>query len=147
MRLIGYSERALALMKTRVMSRTAFGKPLVEQGTILADIARSRVEIEQARLLVLKAAHLMDVAGNKAAALEMAMIKMVVPSMANQVIDRAIQAFGAAGLSSDYPLAQFFGWARALRFADGPDEVHQLTVAKMELKNQSRLQEPAARRV
>ncbi|XP_029333658.1 acyl-CoA dehydrogenase family member 10 [Mus caroli] len=147
MRLIGYSERALALMKTRVMSRMAFGKPLVEQGTILADIARSRVEIEQARLLVLKAAHLMDVAGNKAAALDIAMIKMVAPSMAYQVIDRAIQAFGAAGLSSDYPLAQFFGWARALRFADGPDEVHQLTVAKMELKNQSRLQEPAACRV
>ncbi|XP_029389560.1 acyl-CoA dehydrogenase family member 10 isoform X2 [Mus pahari] len=147
MRLIGYSERALALMKTRVMSRTAFGKPLVEHGTILADIARSRVDIEQARLLVLKAAHLMDVAGNKAAALDIAMIKMVAPSMAYQVIDRAIQAFGAAGLSSDYPLAQFFGWARALRFADGPDEVHQLTVAKMELKNQSRLQEPAAPRV
>lgn len=147
MRLIGYSERALALMKTRVMSRTAFGKPLVEHGTILADIARSRVDIEQARLLVLKAAHLMDVAGNKAAALEIAMIKMVAPSMAYRVIDRAVQAFGAAGLSSDYPLAQFFGWARALRFADGPDEVHQLTVAKMELKSHSRLQEPAAPRV
>ncbi|XP_076778824.1 acyl-CoA dehydrogenase family member 10 isoform X2 [Arvicanthis niloticus] len=147
MRLIGYSERALALMKARVMTRTAFGKPLVEHSTILADIARSRVDIEQARLLVLKAAHLMDVAGNKAAALDIAMIKMVAPSMAYRVIDRAIQAFGAAGLSSDYPLAQFFGWARALRFADGPDEVHQLTVAKMELKNHSRLQEPAASRV
>ncbi|XP_048198876.1 acyl-CoA dehydrogenase family member 10 isoform X2 [Perognathus longimembris pacificus] len=134
MRLIGFSERALALMKARVKSRMAFGKPLVEQGTILADIAQSRVEIEQARLLVLKAAHLMDVAGNKAAALEIAMIKMVAPSMAYRVIDRAIQAFGAAGLSSDYPLAQFFAWARALRFADGPDEVHRLTVAKMELK-------------
>nr|XP_034345191.1 acyl-CoA dehydrogenase family member 10-like isoform X3 [Arvicanthis niloticus] len=116
MRLIGYSERALALMKARVMTRTAFGKPLVEHSTILADIARSRVDIEQARLLVLKAAHLMDVAGNK--------------------------AFGAAGLSSDYPLAQFFGWARTLRLGDG-----QLTVAKMELKNHSRLQEPAASRV
>uniref|UniRef100_A0A8C2MKG8 Acyl-CoA dehydrogenase family member 10 n=1 Tax=Cricetulus griseus TaxID=10029 RepID=A0A8C2MKG8_CRIGR len=143
MRLIGFSERALALMKTRVMSRTAFGKPLVEHGTILADIARSRVDIEQARLLVLKAAHLMDVTGNKAAALEIAMIKMVAPSMAYQVIDRAIQAFGAAGLGSDYPLAQFFAWARALRFAD----VHRLTVAKMELKNPSRLQEPAVPRV
>lgn len=75
------------------------------------------------------------------------MIKMVAPSMAYRVIDRAVQAFGAAGLSSDYPLAQFFGWARALRFADGPDEVHQLTVAKMELKGRSRLQEPAAPRV
>ncbi|KAM4827606.1 acyl-CoA dehydrogenase family member 10 [Thomomys bottae] len=134
MRLIGFSERALALMKARVKSRIAFGKPLVEQGTILADIAQSRVEIEQARLLVLKAAHLMDVAGNKAAALEIAMIKMVAPSMAYRVVDRAIQAFGAAGLSSDYPLAQFFAWARALRFADGPDEVHRLTVAKMEMK-------------
>ncbi|XP_066116649.1 acyl-CoA dehydrogenase family member 10 isoform X2 [Saccopteryx bilineata] len=135
MRLIGHSERALALMKARVKSRVAFGKPLVEQGTILADIAQSRVEIEQARLLVLKAAHLMDVAGNKAAALEIAMIKMVAPSMAYQVIDRAIQAFGAAGLSNDYPLAQFFAWARALRFADGPDEVHRAVVAKMELKH------------
>lgn len=134
MRLIGFSERALALMKARVKSRVAFGKPLVEQGTILANIAQSRVEIEQARLLVLKAAHLMDMAGNKAAALDIAMIKMVAPSMAYRVIDRAIQAFGAAGLSSDYPLAQFFAWARALRFADGPDEVHQVTVAKMELK-------------
>nr|XP_036870444.1 acyl-CoA dehydrogenase family member 10 isoform X2 [Manis javanica] len=135
MRLIGFSERALALMKARVKSRVAFGKPLVEQGTLLADIAQSRVEIEQARLLVLKAAHLMDVAGNKAAALDIAMIKMVAPSMAYRVIDRAIQAFGAAGLSSDYPLAQFFAWARALRFADGPDEVHRAAVAKMELKH------------
>ncbi|XP_019589433.2 acyl-CoA dehydrogenase family member 10 isoform X2 [Rhinolophus sinicus] len=134
MRLVGYSERALALMKARVKSRVAFGKPLVEQGTLLADIAQSRVEIEQARLLVLKAAHLMDVAGNKAAALDIAMIKMVAPSLASRVIDRAIQAFGAAGLSSDYPLAQFFAWARALRFADGPDEVHRAAVAKMELK-------------
>nr|XP_051682775.1 acyl-CoA dehydrogenase family member 10 isoform X3 [Oryctolagus cuniculus] len=137
MRLIGYSERALALMKTRVKSRVAFGKPLVEQGTILADIAQSRVEIEQARLLVLKAAHLMDVAGNKAAALDIAMIKLVVPSTASRVIDRAIQAFGAAGLSNDYPLAQFFAWARALRFADGPDEVHRRTVAQMELKRRA----------
>ncbi|XP_052024346.1 acyl-CoA dehydrogenase family member 10 isoform X2 [Apodemus sylvaticus] len=142
MRLIGYSERALSLMKKQVMSRVAFGKPLVEHSTILADIARSRVDIEQARLLVLKAAHLMDVAGNKAAALEMAMIKMAVPSMANQVIDRAIQAFGAAGLSSDYPLAQFFGWAQTLRLGD-----EQMKVAKMELKHHSRLQEPAAPRV
>nr|XP_012788761.1 unnamed protein product [Sorex araneus] len=135
MRLIGHSERALALMKARAQARVAFGKALIEQGTLLADIAQSRVEIEQARLLVLKAAHIMDVAGNKAAALEIAMIKMVAPSMASRVIDRAIQAFGAAGLSGDYPLAQFFAWARALRFADGPDEVHRATVAKMELKH------------
>ncbi|XP_070242243.1 acyl-CoA dehydrogenase family member 10 isoform X2 [Bos mutus] len=137
MRLIGCSERALALMKARVKSRVAFGKPLVEQGTVLADIALSRVEIEQARLLVLKAAHVMDVVGNKAAALDIAMIKMVAPSMASRVIDRAIQAFGAAGLSSNYPLAQFFAGARALRFADGPDEVHRAAVAKMELKHHS----------
>uniref|UniRef100_A0A8D1V4V5 Acyl-CoA dehydrogenase family member 10 n=1 Tax=Sus scrofa TaxID=9823 RepID=A0A8D1V4V5_PIG len=119
----------------KAKSRVAFGKPLVEQGTILADIAQSRVEIEQARLLVLKAAHVMDVAGNKAAALDIAMIKMVAPSMASRVIDRAIQAFGAAGLSNDFPLAQFFAGARALRFADGPDEVHRAAVAKMELKH------------
>ncbi|XP_051828757.1 acyl-CoA dehydrogenase family member 10 [Antechinus flavipes] len=134
MRLIGYSERTLALMKERVKSRVAFGKPLVEQGTILADIAKSRADIDQARLLVLKAAHLMDVAGNKAAALDIAMIKMVAPTMALRVIDRAIQAFGAAGLNNDSPLAQFFSWARALRLADGPDEVHRATVARMELK-------------
>uniref|UniRef100_A0A2I3G1L9 Acyl-CoA dehydrogenase family member 10 n=1 Tax=Nomascus leucogenys TaxID=61853 RepID=A0A2I3G1L9_NOMLE len=125
MRLIRFSERALALMKARVKSRVAFGKPLVEQGTVLADITQSRVEIEQARLLVLRAAHLMDLAGNKAAALDIAMIKMVALSM----------AFGAAGLSSDYPLAQFFTWARALCFADGPDEVHRATVAKLEPKD------------
>ncbi|XP_075754847.1 acyl-CoA dehydrogenase family member 10 isoform X1 [Pelodiscus sinensis] len=134
MRLIGYSERALALMKGRVTSRVAFGKPLAEQGTILEDIAKSRAEIEQARLLVLKAALLMDTVGNKTAALEIAMIKMAVPLMALRVIDRAIQAFGAAGLSNDYPLAQFFAWARALRLADGPDEVHRTAVAKLELK-------------
>ncbi|XP_069475615.1 acyl-CoA dehydrogenase family member 10 isoform X2 [Ambystoma mexicanum] len=135
MRLIGFSERSLQLMKERVKSRVAFGKPLAEQGTIMADIAKSRAEIEQTRLLVLKAAHLMDTVGNKEAALEIAMIKMVAPAMAQQVIDRAIQAFGAAGLSNDYPLAQFFIWARALRLADGPDEVHMATVARMELKH------------
>uniref|UniRef100_A0A670IS18 Acyl-CoA dehydrogenase family member 11 n=1 Tax=Podarcis muralis TaxID=64176 RepID=A0A670IS18_PODMU len=134
MRLIGFAERALALMKERVASRVAFGKPLAEQGTIRAEIAESRVEIEQARLLVLKAAHLMDTVGNKEAALEIAMIKVVAPRMALRVVDRAIQAFGAAGLSNDQPLAQFFAWARALRLADGPDEVHRAAIAKMELK-------------
>ncbi|XP_053328863.1 acyl-CoA dehydrogenase family member 10 isoform X2 [Spea bombifrons] len=134
MRLIGNAERSLTLMKQRVKSRVAFGKPLAEQGTILADIAKSRAEIEQARLLVLKAAHLMDTVGNKEAALEIALIKMVAPTMAQQVVDRAIQSFGAAGLSNDFPLAQFHAWARALRLADGPDEVHRATVAKIELK-------------
>ncbi|XP_007900081.1 acyl-CoA dehydrogenase family member 10 [Callorhinchus milii] len=134
MRLIGNAERALELMKERVKTRNAFGKPLAEQGTIMADMAHSRVEIEQARLLVLKAAHLMDTVGNKAAAPEISMIKLLVPNMALKVIDRAIQAFGGAGLSSDYPLAEYFGWARALRLADGPDEVHRTAIAKLELK-------------
>ncbi|XP_029139869.1 acyl-CoA dehydrogenase family member 10 [Protobothrops mucrosquamatus] len=134
MRLVGLAERALALMKERVTTRVAFGKPLVEQGTIRADLAESRLEIEQARLLVLKAAHLMDTVGNKEAALEIALIKVVAPRMALRVIDRAIQAFGAAGLCSDLPLAQAFAWARVLRLADGPDEVHKAAIAKMELK-------------
>uniref|UniRef100_A0A8D2JA34 Acyl-CoA dehydrogenase family member 10 n=1 Tax=Varanus komodoensis TaxID=61221 RepID=A0A8D2JA34_VARKO len=134
MRLIGLAERALALMKERVTSRVAFGKPLAEQGTIRAGIAESRLEIEQARLLVLHAAHLMDTVGNKEAALEIAMIKVAAPRMAQRVIDRAIQAFGAAGLSNDQPLAQAFAWARVLRLADGPDEVHKAAIAKMELK-------------
>ncbi|XP_075690915.1 acyl-CoA dehydrogenase family member 10 [Rhinoderma darwinii] len=135
MRLIGNAERSLSLMKKRVKSRIAFGKPLAEQGTILADIAKSRAEIDQARLLVLKAANLMDTVGNKEAALEIAMIKMVAPTMAQNVVDRAIQAFGAAGLSNDFPLAQFHAWARALRLADGPDEVHRAAVAKIEMKH------------
>ncbi|KAM6423102.1 acyl-CoA dehydrogenase family member 10 isoform 1-T1 [Liasis olivaceus] len=134
MRLIGLAERALALMKERVTTRVAFGKLLAEQGTIRADLAESRIEIEQARLLVLKAAHLMDTVGNKEAALEIALIKVVAPRMALRVIDRAVQAFGAAGLGSDLPLAQAFAWARALRLADGPDEVHTVAIAKMELK-------------
>uniref|UniRef100_A0A670ZRS5 Acyl-CoA dehydrogenase family member 10 n=1 Tax=Pseudonaja textilis TaxID=8673 RepID=A0A670ZRS5_PSETE len=134
MRLIGLAERALALMKERVSTRVAFGKLLAEQGTIRADLAESRLEIEQARLLVLKAAHLMDTVGNKEAALEIALIKVVAPRVALRVVDRAIQAFGAAGLGSDLPLAQAFAWARVLRLADGPDEVHKAAIAKMELK-------------
>lgn len=134
MRLIGQAERALELMIERVKSRVAFGKPLVQQGTILQNIAESRIEIEQARLLTLKAAHLMDTVGNKVAAPEIAMIKVVAPRMAQNVVDRAMQAFGGAGLSSDLPLAQFWSWARVLRLADGPDEVHLGAVAKREVK-------------
>ncbi|XP_057314737.1 acyl-CoA dehydrogenase family member 10-like isoform X2 [Hydractinia symbiolongicarpus] len=134
MRLIGYAERALELMIERTMSREAFGKPLIRQGTIQSDIAESRIDIEQARLLTLKAAHMMDTVGNKAAAKEIAMIKVVAPVMAQRVIDRAIQAFGGAGLSGDTPLAYLFTWARVLRLADGPDEVHRRSIARMEIK-------------
>jgi acyl-CoA dehydrogenase len=133
MRLIGQAERALEAMCARVKSRVAFGKPLAEQGTIRADIANSRIEIDQARLLVLNAAHRMDTSGNKAARTEIAMIKVAVPSMALRVIDRAIQAHGAAGVSEDFALAAAWAEARALRFADGPDEVHREAIAKWEL--------------
>ena len=133
MRLIGRAERALDAMCRRVTSRVAFGKPLAEQGTIRADIAESRLEIEQARLLTLKAAHLMDTAGNKAARGEIAMIKIVVPRMALRVIDRAIQAHGAAGVSEDFGLASAWAHARTIRLADGPDEVHREAIAKLEL--------------
>jgi len=133
MRLIGLAERALEAMCTRVTSRVAFGRPLAEQGTIRADIAESRMELEQARLLTLKAAHLMDTVGNKAARGEIAMIKVVVPRTALQVIDRAIQAHGAAGVSNDFPLAAAWAHARTIRLADGPDEVHRQAIAKLEL--------------
>jgi acyl-CoA dehydrogenase len=133
MRLIGLAERSLEAMCTRVTSRVAFGRPLAEQGTIRADIAESRMELEQARLLTLKAAHLMDTVGNKAARGEIAMIKVVVPRTALQVIDRAIQAHGAAGVSDDFPLAGAWAHARTIRLADGPDEVHRQAIAKLEL--------------
>ncbi|XP_071093872.1 acyl-CoA dehydrogenase family member 10-like [Haliotis cracherodii] len=132
MRLIGNAERALSLMIERTKSRIAFGKPLAAQGTIQADIAQSRIEIEQTRLLVLKAAYMMDVYGNKVAAPEIAMIKVAAPSMAERVLDRAIQAHGGAGVSDDFPLAAMFAQVRTLRFADGPDEVHRRSVARME---------------
>jgi len=133
MRLIGMAERSLDLMVKRVKQRIAFGKPLASQGTIQADIAKSRMEIDQARLLTLHTANMMDRVGNKGARSEIAMIKVVVPNMAQGVIDRAIQAHGGAGVSDDFPLARAYSFARALRIADGPDEVHTMTIAREEL--------------
>lgn len=134
MRLIGAAERALEVLCKRVRQRTAFGKTLDRQGVVQDWIASSRIEIEQARLLTLKAAYMMDTVGNKAAKAEIAMIKAVAPNMALQVIDRAIQALGAAGVCEDFPLASHWANARTLRLADGPDEVHKAAIAKMELR-------------
>jgi acyl-CoA dehydrogenase len=133
MRCIGVAERALETMCGRVQSRMAFGKALAEQGTIRADIAMSRIEIEQARLLTLKAADMMDKLGNKAARSEIAMIKVVAPNVALRVLDRAIQAHGGAGVSQDTFLASAWAGVRSLRLADGPDEVHIESIAKWEL--------------
>jgi acyl-CoA dehydrogenase len=134
MRCIGVAERALETMCKRVKSRVAFGKPIADQGTIRADIANSRMEIEQARLLTLKAAHLMDTAGNKAARAEIAMIKVIAPNVTLRVLDRAIQAHGAAGVCQDTFLAAAWAGVRTLRLADGPDEVHIESIARLELK-------------
>ena len=133
MRCIGVAERALETMCKRVLTRVAFGKTLAEQGTIRADIAKSRMEIDQARLLTLKAAYMMDTAGNKEAKTEIAMIKVVAPNVALQVLDRAIQAHGGAGVSQDTFLASAWANVRTLRLADGPDEVHTESIAKWEL--------------
>jgi acyl-CoA dehydrogenase len=134
MRLIGQAERALESMCKRVRERIAFGKPLSEQGTLRADIADSRIEIDQARLLTLQAAAKMDAVGNKAARAEIAMIKVVAPNVALRVIDRAIQAHGGAGVSGDFALAYAWSTSRTLRLADGPDEVHREAIAKLELQ-------------
>lgn len=138
MRLIGAAERALEVMCKRVKERVAFGKTLAQQGVVQEWIANSRIEIEQARLLTLKAAYMMDTVGNKVAKQEIAMIKVVAPTMALNVLDRAIQSLGGAGVSDDFPLAGLWANARTLRFADGPDEVHRAAVAKMELKGSNK---------
>src|ERR1700722_1851624 len=146
MRCIGVAERALETMCKRVQARVAFGKPLAEQGTIRAGIAESRMEIEQARLLTMKAAHMMDTVGNKAARAEIAMIKVVAPNMALRLLDRAIQAHGGAGVSQDTFLASAWAMVRTLRLADGPDEVHIESIAKWELAKGGKPAGPTADR-
>ena len=137
MRLIGLAERALEKMCRRVKSRVAFGRPVAEQTVTLERIAESRIMIDQTRLLVLNAAHMMDTVGNKVAAKEIAMIKVAAPNMACQVIDWAIQAHGGGGVSDDFGLARAYAAARTLRLADGPDEVHRNQIGRMELKRYS----------
>jgi acyl-CoA dehydrogenase len=144
MRLIGVAERALESMCQRVRSRVAFGRTLAEQGTIRADIALSRMEIEQARLLTLKAAYMMDTVGNKAARSEIAMIKVVAPNVALRVIDRAIQAHGGGGVSDDFHLAWAWANSRTVRLADGPDEVHREAIARYELAKWDKRSGPRA---
>jgi acyl-CoA dehydrogenase len=134
MRALGMAERALEAMCRRSRSRVAFGKPLAEQGALRAEIAQSRMELDQARLLVLHAAWRMDQVGNKAARAEIAMIKVVAPNAALAVLDRAIQAHGGAGVCADFPLAHAWAQLRTLRLADGPDEVHREALARLELK-------------
>ncbi|CAN5196490.1 acyl-CoA dehydrogenase [soil metagenome] len=136
MRLIGLAERALKLMCKRAEERIAFGRPLAEQGGLRFEIAKSRIEIDQARLLTMHAARRMDEVGNKESRKEIAMIKVVAPNMALAVIDRAIQVHGGGGVSQDFPLAYAYAAARTLRLADGPDEVHLESIAKMELSDQ-----------
>jgi acyl-CoA dehydrogenase len=133
MRLIGLAERALENLCIRASERVAFGKPLAAQGVVRETIANSRIEIDQARLLTLKAADMMDKVGNKAARAEIAMIKVIAPSMALRVIDRAVQVHGGAGVCDDFSLAAAWAAARTLRLADGPDEVHRVSIAKLEL--------------
>jgi acyl-CoA dehydrogenase len=134
MRTIGAAERALELMCTRAHARSPFGKPLAEQGVVQTWVADARINIDQARLYTLYAAWLMDTAGNKAARTEISGIKVAVPNMALEVIDHAMQTHGAMGVSQDTPLARMWAWIRALRFADGPDEVHRLSIARRELR-------------
>ena len=134
MRIIGQAERALELMCERLKARVAFGKPVAEQSVWHERIAQARIMIDSARLLVLKAAYMMDTVGNKEARAEIAMIKVLAPNVAEQVIDWAIQAHGGGGVSDDFPLAKMYAWNRTLRLADGPDEVHRSQIAKLELR-------------
>jgi acyl-CoA dehydrogenase len=134
MRAIGQAERVLEQMCKRVKSRVAFGKPIAEQTVTLERIAEARIGIEQARLLVLKAAYMMDTVGNKVARAEIAMIKVAVPNMLCKVVDMAIQAHGAGGVSDDFGLAEAYAGARALRIVDGPDEVHRNQIGQIELR-------------
>ncbi len=140
MRLIGMAERALEAMCERALERNAFGRPLADQGVVREAIADSRIDIEQARLLTLKAADMMDKVGNKVARAEIAMIKVVAPSMALRVLDRAVQVHGGAGVSDDFGLAAAWAGARTLRLADGPDEVHRASLAKLELARRREFQ-------
>jgi acyl-CoA dehydrogenase len=133
MRSIGAAERALELMCKRLSSRVAFGKPVSQQSVWHERISDARCMIDQARLMTLKAAHMMDTVGNKIAKSEIAMIKVIAPVMATQIIDWAIQAHGAGGVSDDFPLAYAYAHQRTLRLADGPDEVHRNSIAKLEL--------------
>jgi acyl-CoA dehydrogenase len=140
MRTIGVAERALELLCARAATRVAFGKPLIMHALVAADIAKSRIEIMQARLLTLNAAKMMDTVGNKQARKEIAAIKIVAPNVALQVLDRAIQVHGGAGVSNDTPLASLWSAIRTLRLADGPDEVHLMSLAGMEIRSQQRKQ-------
>jgi acyl-CoA dehydrogenase len=133
MRAIGAAERALELMCKRTLARVTFGKPVAERTVTQERIAEARIMIDAARLLTLKAAHMMDTVGNKAARAEIAMIKVYVPNVAQQVMDWAIQAYGGGGVSDDFPVAWMYAWNRVLRLADGPDEVHRNAIAKLEL--------------
>ncbi len=143
MRLIGVAERALELMCKRTLARVAFGRPVAEQGVTRERVAQARIMIDSARWLVLNAAYMMDTVGNKVAKAEIAMIKVLVPNMALQVLDWSMQAHGGAGVSEDFPLAALYAHSRALRFADGPDEVHRNAIAKLELAKHMGASKPA----
>jgi acyl-CoA dehydrogenase len=134
MRIVGQAERALELMCKRLKSRVAFGKPVAEQSVWHERIAEARIGIDSARLLTLKAAYMMDTVGNKAAKAEIAMIKVLAPNVAQQVIDWAIQAHGGGGVCQEFPLASMYAHNRTLRLADGPDEVHRAQIGKLELR-------------